>query len=118
MSKLFHWSQAIEIVRGTVILLVAIGLFAWLMARSLKRSEDPPRLIVKWVVSAIVIGFMLWKISPLAESGGSGSWMAVVMTLICGLILAVIWRHSMGEIIARPFEVLYNGGDIAPEPRP
>src|SRR5262245_51554623 len=118
MSKLFHWSQAAEIIRGTLILLAAIALFGWLMARSLKRSEDPARLVVNWVVTAIVIGFMVWKISPMADAGGEGSWTAVALTLVCGLILAATWRHSMGELIAKPFEVLYSGGDVAPEPRP
>jgi tetratricopeptide (TPR) repeat protein len=118
MAKLFQWTQTVEIIRGTVILLMALGGLGWLMARSLKRSDEPPRLIIKWIVTALVIAFLYWKVGPLADSGGGDAWVAVIFTLVCGLILAATWRHSIGEMIARPFEVLYNGGDLAPEPRP
>jgi tetratricopeptide (TPR) repeat protein len=118
MAKLFQWSQTAEIIRGTLLLLVALTALGYFMMRSLRRAEEPPRLIVKWIVSGLVIFFLAWQVFPMASNGGGDAWIGVVMTLVCGLILAATWRHSMGEIIARPFEVLYNGGDVAPEPRP
>jgi tetratricopeptide (TPR) repeat protein len=95
--------------------LAALGFF---MARSLRRTEDPARLVVKWVVTGLVAFFIAWKLLPLADNGGGDAWIAVVLGLVCGLILAATWRHSIGDFIAKPFEVLYNGGDVAPEPRP
>src|SRR5882724_8900916 len=108
MAKLFQWSQTTEIIRGTLLLLVALTALGYFMMRSLRRAEEPPRLIVKWIVSGLVIFFLVWQVFPMASNGGGDAWIGVVMTLVCGLILAATWRHSMGEIIARPFEVLYN----------
>jgi tetratricopeptide (TPR) repeat protein len=118
MEKFFQWTQTAEIIRGTLLLVVALSFLGWFMLRALRRSEEPPRLVVKWIVTALVIFFMAWKVAPMAGDGGGEAWIAVVMSLACGLVLAATWRHSIGEFISKPFEVLYNGGDIPPEPRP
>ena len=118
MAKLFQWSQTVEIIRGTLLLVAALAALGFFMARSLRRTEDPARLVVKWVVTGLVVFFIAWKLLPLADNGGGDAWIAVVLGLVCGLILAATWRHSIGDFIAKPFEVLYNGGDVAPEPRP
>ena len=118
MAKLFQWSQTVEIIRGTLLLVTALAALGFFMARSLRRTEDPARLVVKWVVTGLVAFFIAWKLLPLADNGGGDAWIAVVLGLVCGLILAATWRHSIGDFIAKPFEVLYNGGDVAPEPRP
>jgi tetratricopeptide (TPR) repeat protein len=118
MAKLFQWSQTMEIIRGTLLLVAALAALGFFMARSLRRTEDPARLVVKWVVTGLVAFFIAWKLLPLADNGGGDAWIAVVLGLVCGLILAATWRHSIGDFIAKPFEVLYNGGDVAPEPRP
>ncbi|HXU75726.1 MAG TPA: hypothetical protein VN794_04115 [Methylomirabilota bacterium] len=118
MAKLFQWSQTVEIIRGTLLLVAALAALGFFMARSLRRTEEPARLVVKWVVTGLVAFFIAWKLLPLADNGGGDAWIAVVLGLVCGLILAATWRHSIGDFIAKPFEVLYNGGDVAPEPRP
>jgi len=118
MAKLFQWSQTVEIIRGTLLLVTALAALGFFMARSLRRTEEPARLVVKWVVTGLVAFFIAWKLLPLADNGGGDAWIAVVLGLVCGLILAATWRHSIGDFIAKPFEVLYNGGDVAPEPRP
>ena len=118
MAKLFQWSQTLEIIRGTLLLVAALAALGFFMARSLRRTEEPARLVVKWVVTGLVTFFIAWKLLPLADNGGGDAWIAVVLGLVCGLILAATWRHSIGDFIAKPFEVLYNGGDVAPEPRP
>ena len=70
MAKLFQWSQTAEIIRGTLLLLVALTALGYFMARSLRRAEEPPRLIVKWIVSGLVIFFLFWEVFPMASNGG------------------------------------------------
>ena len=36
-----------EIVRGTVLLVIALSIMGWFLVRCLKRSEDPARLMFK-----------------------------------------------------------------------
>src|SRR5437879_658232 len=93
-------------------LLGQIALFAfcgatigWVMFLVLKRSEDPVRLIVKWVVTALIIWFMV-------------SFGSIFLALFCGLVLTIIWRHSIGSVIASPFASIYDGGSTPPDPHP
>ncbi len=94
---------------------VAFLVWAVLFIRSLKRSDDPMWLISKWIFTAITLGFMIWKIIPLALSN---PFMGVPFVAACGVIFAAIWRRSIANIIAKPFGSLYDGGDQEVEPRP
>ncbi len=59
MNSTYH------IIRGTLLLILVIGLGGWAFVRTVKRSEDPARLIFKWILTAVVIGLMFWKVAPL-----------------------------------------------------
>ena len=49
-----------EIVRGTVLLAVALSAVGWFMVRCLKRSDDPARLIFKWILTVPVVCGLLF----------------------------------------------------------
>jgi tetratricopeptide (TPR) repeat protein len=104
-----------HIIRGTVLLLLGVGLAGWSMVRALKRSEAPPLLVFKWVLTALVIGLELWKVAPAAWGN---PFFGIPCTAAAGLVLAIIWRHNIASIIAGPFASLYDGGDAEVEPRP
>ena len=36
----------------------------------------------------------------------------------CGIVLAIIWRHDLAELAAKPFASLYDGGSQEPIPKP
>ena len=52
-------------------LALALGAIGWFMVRCLKRSDDPARLIFKWVLTARVIGVHDLVVGPMV-SGGDG----------------------------------------------
>jgi outer membrane protein assembly factor BamD (BamD/ComL family) len=61
---------------------------------------------------------MIWKVIPMVARGGyEGAFMGIPLTAASGLILAIIWRHSIAGIIAKPFGALYDGGDAEVEPQ-
>ena len=97
-------------------LLVFTCVFGWGMNRLLRRSEDPPLLIFKWLLTALVGGWVIWKAELFKNS--EANWYHVVVTLIGGVILAIVWRRSIGALIAKPFTSLYDGGDVEIEPQP
>lgn len=111
-------SLTYEIIRGTLIALVAVVVFGWLLVRALKRSENPPGLIFKWVLTAIVVGFMAVVIAPIVGGGGFAAVGGIILTVACGWILAIIWGRSIASIVAKPFASLYDGGDAEIEPHP
>jgi hypothetical protein len=112
-------SRILEIAGNVFLLLIVLGFGVWLLIRALKRSEDPPKLIFKSALTAVVIICMAKVAGPMLENGGySGAFVGVPLAAVCGLVLAIIWRHSVIDIIAKPFGSLYDGGDEPPEPKP
>src|SRR5512140_2344432 len=107
-----------EIVRGIVLLVVALGFIGWVLVRSLKRSDDPARLIFKWILTVPVVSAMLFWIGPLATSSQGGAFIGVPLIAVCGLVLSAIWRHSIADMIANPIGSLFDGGSEPPIPKP
>lgn len=111
-------SQTMHIIRGTLLLLLVVGIAGWLMWRAYARSGDRRDLVIRWLLTAAVGSFMYWVAFPLAGRGGGEAFMGVGLAAFCGLAVAALWRHSIGAMIARPFTMLYDGGDVEVEPRP
>ena len=107
------------IVRGTVLLALALSAVGWFMVRCLKRSDDPARLIFKWVLTGGVVGCLVWFVGPLVSRGDyAAAFIGVPMTAAAGIVLTIIWRHNIANMIAKPFSDLYDGGSQEPIPHP
>ena len=97
-------------IRGLLILTAIGAVVLWLLFYSLKKSDDPARLIVKWVVTLIVVGLLIATVTP-----GVGGLIFVVVGSLC---LSIVWGSSIGEMIAKPFSDLFDGGSVPMEPQP
>ena len=111
-------NRTFEIVSGVLGLAVILAVTGWVFVRAFKSSEDTPKLIFKWIFTAAVVGFMFKVAVPEFEKGGYDAIHGLSLTLICGLAMAVTWRHSIIEIIVKPFASLYDGGNEKPELKP
>ncbi len=102
-----------------IVTIVALTLaFAGVVFYTVKRSEDPARLLFKWLLTAVLVVLVVWKVFPMADAGGMVAFTAVSECMLAGLVMAVTWRHDIGALIARPFTSLYDGGDVPLEPQP
>lgn len=103
------------IIRGTLMLLFFLTIAGLLARRSLKRSEDPARLVAKWAVSLVVLGIMV----VLARAQGpTDQLVSILGVCVTGLIMGVIWAPNIAASFARPLMDLFTGGDLAPEDAP
>ena len=107
-----------ELIRGTILLLIAAGIVGWLVFRALKRSEDPPRLLFKLIFSAVIGAVLFFVALPLVARGGFTAIHGLSITLVCALVMAITWRHQLAGLIAKPFGNLYDGGDVEVTPEP
>src|ERR1035441_4788200 len=108
-----------EIVRGIVLLTIGLSAIGWFMVRCLKRSDDPARLIFKWVLTGGVVGCLVWVVGPMVSRGDyAAAFIGVPMTAAAGIVLTIIWRHNIANMIAKPFSDLYDGGSQEPIPHP
>ena len=98
------------IIRGCLILAAIVAVSLWLLVHSLKKSDDPARLIAKWVLTLIVVGILIATTAP----GVSG----LLFVVVGALILGIVWGSSLGEMIARPFSDLFDGGSTPIDPQP
>ena len=79
--------------------------------RTLKRSEDPARLIFKWVITLpLAVGSLIFA-SRLGPAGPP-------VMVVSGIVLAVVWAPHIGALAAKPLTAFYDGGDEEPEPKP
>ncbi len=90
-----------------------------MVIRSLRRSDDPARLIFKWLLSVgMILGFIWICRKYIAGAGAIGTFFGVALGGMTSLMLFIVWRNSVVAIVAKPFEAMYTGGGEEPEPRP
>ncbi len=111
-------SQTIKITVETALYAVGLACLIWFAVRALKRSAEPPILILKWLITAAVVYYVRKEIVPGFATGGFAAIGALIQMLFVGLVMTVLWRHSIIDAIANKFSSLYDGGDEPPEPKP
>src|ERR1022692_5086913 len=101
-------SHTADIVRVILTWILPVGIAIWLMVRAFKKSEEPAQLIIKWVITAPVVCFFIFRAMPDVAQGGMAAIVGLIKAILCGLTLAIIWRRSIALIIANPFGSLYD----------
>jgi outer membrane protein assembly factor BamD (BamD/ComL family) len=108
IHKLLYW--------GAVAAVIAWFLWCWI-----KKSKDPGHLAIKWLLTIPAIVSFAYLLpyldTAIAENAGiAGAFITVLWTAVTGLYLAIIWRGSIAQTIAKPFGDIYDGGDTAADP--
>ncbi len=107
------------IVRGTILGLIILGSVGWFIVLTVRKADDPARMVFKWVMTAVMLFVMFGIVGPIVGKGGySGAFVGIPATAVCGIFFAIIWRHSIAGMVAKPFGDLYDGGNTAPDPHP
>src|SRR5258708_35716866 len=91
--------RAFSIAAGLLMLLGAFATFIWLIIRSVKRSDDPAKLIFKWVLTfglaAALLGIAQW-IGFDTPAAAALPFIRVAL----GGGMGIIWAPNLGP--ARP----------------
>ncbi|MCX6929585.1 MAG: hypothetical protein NT154_41175 [Verrucomicrobia bacterium] len=112
MVRIYHIACA------AVPLALAVGAIGWFLWHCLKRSDDPARLVFKWIVTVPIVAFLFLWVGPFATSSQGGAFIGVPLAAAVGILLAAIWRHNIAGLVAKPFTSLYDGGSEEPIPVP
>src|SRR5437764_2163504 len=104
-------------------LVVCAGLVGWVSYRWLKKSDDPARLISKWVITGVMVVITWWiAASKIAASAGgldyATAFVVVISCAICGIVLGITWGSNIGGFFGRQLGSLYDGGDVEVVPQP
>jgi outer membrane protein assembly factor BamD (BamD/ComL family) len=93
-----------------------LGFIGFLFWRALRRSDEPVRFIVKWLITFLIVGWLGYETRR--AQGTDRLWVLILVALPSAAVLIVLWGRSIGGLVARPFENMFMGGDEEPDPQP
>jgi hypothetical protein len=104
-------SHILSIVCGTVLSIIGLAAIIWVVARGLKHSEDPSKLIFK---TAFSIPFVMVCMFVAHKLGPFGPFVIVFMAIV----LSFMWTPHIAELVAKPLSSAFDGGNVEVEPKP
>ena len=118
-------SQNLPFAVNVILSAVGFAFLVWLFVHSLKKSEDPSKLIYKWLFSvALMAGefFFVRRLTGSLHEGepagnlGPAFFIAISIAAV-GIIFSIVWTHEIGALLSKPITSLYDGGEPL-EPKP
>jgi len=95
---------------GTLVLIVAAGCaFAW---RCLRKSAEPGSLIVKWIISAGVIGAQILIFPHVSPT------FLLAFLILPPVLVVMLWVPSIGSMMANLVTTAIDGGDVPMDAQP
>lgn len=114
-----NMSPTFLIVRNVFLSLFGLGFIVWLFWYALKQSDEPWKLVFKWLMT-VVLGWLEFTVAiPAFARGGFGAiFVGIGLTGVLALIFNFLWRHSLIEIFIKPLTNEFDGGSEPPESKP
>jgi len=100
-----------QFVRGLGVLVVGVIVAGWFVVWTIRRAQDPQQILFKWIVSIPLIAGCIFGVPVLGPFG-------VFVIIVCAVGLSAIWTPHIGTALAKPITSIFDGGSLAPEPRP
>jgi tetratricopeptide (TPR) repeat protein len=104
-------SQILQIALHVALSAIGLAFIIWLTIRTLKRTEDPSKLLLKCVFT---IPFVIFCIGMARKMGPFGPFLIVFMAVV----LSVMWTPHIAGLLSNMVSDLYDGGTEPPEPKP
>jgi hypothetical protein len=109
--------QPLRIALLAFVVLGVLGLLGYAMIRAFRRSEDPVRLLVKYIFTALVVGGLLWFAKGTVNSK-AGAFIIPFACVFVGVVLTPLWAPDLARMLFRPLTSMFDGGDEEIEPAP
>ena len=104
-------TQVLQIAMNVVLSVIGLAFIIWFTVRTLKRTEDPSKLLLKCVITIPFVIFCIWMAR---QMGPFGPFLIVFMAIV----LSIMWTPHISELISGPLANLYDGGTEPPEAKP
>ena len=108
-------SQRLYVIISLLLILGGIGWFVW---RSIARAEDPPKMLFKWVLSLLILGFFGFAVFKQVGFNVAGAYIVPFICVIIGVVMSVLWAPHIGAFLAKPITAMFDGGDAVGEEQP
>ena len=106
--------------------LLGLGFGGWLFYRTLKRSDEPQKILAKEIFTVLLVAGEVYLIhrmnGHMSEGGILGNFAPafVISTSVAavGIILSIVWTPQISAFMVSPLTNLLDGGGEPPEPKP
>ena len=105
MQKIFHS------IFGLCLLGFLLFLFGRFVVRTIKRSEDPSKMLVKWLITLPILALLI-LVAPNISFAGP------FLIVACAVVFSFMWTPHIGAFVARPLTGMFDGGDRQIEAKP
>lgn len=99
-------------------ILIAAAMFLCMLWWSLKKSDEPARLIARWIVTFLMVGGMFKIAVPMLFTSQAGAIAGVLIIAACGVIIGITWASNWTEIALSPLTNAFDGGNEPVEEKP
>jgi len=100
-----------QIIRGTLIGLIGLAGLGWFIVRTVKNAEEPPKMILKWILTVPTILLIAVAVPWFGPMGP-------LVIAACGVFMSLLWTPHIGAAMVRPLTNLIDGGNLPPVPTP
>ncbi len=98
-------------------LLIAAAMFLCMVWWSLKKSDEPFRLIARWAVTFLMLGGMYKIALPMILRGGQIEVIVgVLIVAACAIVISIAWAANWAAMFVSPLTSALDGGNIEVEP--
>ncbi|MFN7141249.1 MAG: tetratricopeptide repeat protein [Limisphaerales bacterium] len=99
-----------NIIATVALLLTVVALFARMMWRALKRSDDPGRLIWKLGITGFLLVVLIGAIFPVVAKFDYTSAAMIPYVAAIAIIIGLIWAPSWASMLVSPITGAIDGG--------
>src|SRR5262245_10995832 len=99
-----------RIALGLTILLGCVAGTFWFVWRTIKRSGDPAKMLGKWVLTFLLLGFVAWALFAKVGFSEEGAFIVPFVTVFIAVIVSVLWAPHLGAALAKPITSAIDGG--------
>lgn len=96
--------------------LIALVFVAWVLWRWIKNSDEPLVLVIRWAITAVVLGFV-YNYAAHAHDGFS-EIAGVLLGAVGGVIMILVWRGRFCDFVGDLIASFYTGGSQQVDPAP
>lgn len=111
-------SQLGPFLLGLTALLAGAAAAWWFIRHTVRQSEDPGRMVFKWIATGVILVLILWMGASLQGAGYAAAFAVPIAGAAIGVALGIIWAPHLGAALARPLGSFYDGGSAEVEARP
>ena len=101
----------LQIALDIALSLFGLGFVIWMAVRSVKNSENPAGLALKWIITPLFVLACLYFALMLGPYGP-------FLILLMAVVLSIMWTPHLSDWLVSPFTNLLDGGTERPDNKP